>query len=582
MRYLEKIKNFRKDSWAILCDFVERTNRTISSFFVISFVTFLILSDSTWSNTATINLALKFDFRFTGWQTPVPGPSGESMLEVFQTDWSRDSPVVQRESTSWSPSSSPGTSGLNGQLSLAEIVTISSASSHNAWTNAGRSMIDEIANELMCSVGSSNKTRSKRESVTDETEEESSREQTHNHPHNHRHRHSHKHKHKHRHKHKQEDSKRRKTKQNANEQSQVTESLDNALDQSGSKQESSVSGTQTAEVIVVSSDSNTSPSGSRVQNRASPIDLTMRRRNTEGFVSRSRSRSKSVAKGKRIAHNDNRSRHVESCSSRDRSRSTGEQTRKQSHPSRSRSRSQCRFKERHRSKGKRCLESDDHNMSKSEMLFSKRQSLMNHRAKKQSRSRSRGRSRSHTRAKTSSKTRSEKLDKRTAEYSRSRTTSDSSMRNEAPSSSRNSRSQRSRSRNSRSRRSRSRHSRSRRSRSRNSQSRNSRSRSRSRSKRFSLSHSARSSKSHVDFSRGSHSRKSTQLEDHSNCNPKKLNSDSDEDIKKEIEDLEYRITTDKKRLLKLLIKQEREKAVDVTELEDETNNEPGARDECQS
>jgi len=61
-----------------------------------------------------------------------------------------------------------------------------------------------------------------------------------------------------------------------------------------------------------------------------------------------------------------------------------------------------------------------------------------------------------------------------------------------------------------------------------------------------------------------------------------LNSDSDEDIKKEIEDLEYRITTDKKRLLKLLIKQEREKAVDVTELEDETSNERGARDECQS
>jgi len=61
-----------------------------------------------------------------------------------------------------------------------------------------------------------------------------------------------------------------------------------------------------------------------------------------------------------------------------------------------------------------------------------------------------------------------------------------------------------------------------------------------------------------------------------------LNSESDEDIKKEIEDLEYRITTDKKRLLKLLIKQEREKALDVTELEDETNNEPGARDECQS
>jgi len=54
--------------------------------------------------------------------------------------------------------------------------------------------------------------------------------------------------------------------------------------------------------------------------------------------------------------------------------------------------------------------------------------------------------------------------------------------------------------------------------------------------------------------------------------------DSDEDIKKEIEDLEYRITTDKKRLLKLLIKQEREKKVDVTELDDETDDERGVGD----
>ena len=58
--------------------------------------------------------------------------------------------------------------------------------------------------------------------------------------------------------------------------------------------------------------------------------------------------------------------------------------------------------------------------------------------------------------------------------------------------------------------------------------------------------------------------------------------DSDEDIKKEIEDLEHRITTDKKRLLKLLIKQEREKAVDVTEIDDETDDQPEVGDECQS
>ncbi|XP_020610510.1 E3 ubiquitin-protein ligase Topors-like [Orbicella faveolata] len=491
-----------------------------------------------------------FHSQTSGWQTPVPGPSGESILEVLETDWSRDSPVLQRESTSWSPSSSPGTSGLNGQLSLAEIVTISSASSHTVWTNAERPGIDEPANGAAHSTGSRNRTRSKSESVTEETQEKSR---------HHYHRHSHKHKHKHKHKPKQKDSKRHKTERSISEQSQVTESLDNGLDHSGSKDESSVSGTPPVEVIVVSSDSNTSPSASRLHNRASPIDLTVLRRKTERSVSRSRSRSKSVAKGKRILHDESRSGHAESRFSRDRSRSTGERTRKGSH--RSRSRSPSRLKERHRSKGKRRLEIDDHDMSKSELLSSKKQSLKkekHHREKKRSRSCSSGRSRSQSKAKSASKTRSEKFDKRTVEYSRSRTTSDSSKRNEAPSSSR-------------SRRSLSRRSRSRSSRSPNSRSRNSRSRSRSRSKRFSRSHSSRSPRSHVDSSRGSRSHKSSQSRDHSDYNPKKLSSDSDEDIKKEIDDLEYRITTDKKRLLKLLIKQEREKAVDVTELDDEAD-----------
>ena len=51
----------------------------------------------------------------------------------------------------------------------------------------------------------------------------------------------------------------------------------------------------------------------------------------------------------------------------------------------------------------------------------------------------------------------------------------------------------------------------------------------------------------------------------------KSRSDSSEDIKREIEDLELRITADKKRLLKLLIKQERAKGDGVSE---KTENDP--------
>ena len=54
----------------------------------------------------------------------------------------------------------------------------------------------------------------------------------------------------------------------------------------------------------------------------------------------------------------------------------------------------------------------------------------------------------------------------------------------------------------------------------------------------------------------------------------KSRSDSSEDIKREIEDLELRITADKKRLLKLLIKQERTKGDAVTVIREKTENDP--------
>jgi len=54
----------------------------------------------------------------------------------------------------------------------------------------------------------------------------------------------------------------------------------------------------------------------------------------------------------------------------------------------------------------------------------------------------------------------------------------------------------------------------------------------------------------------------------------KSRSDSSEDIKREIEDLELRITADKKRLLKLLIKQERAKGDGVTVISEKAENDP--------
>ena len=54
----------------------------------------------------------------------------------------------------------------------------------------------------------------------------------------------------------------------------------------------------------------------------------------------------------------------------------------------------------------------------------------------------------------------------------------------------------------------------------------------------------------------------------------KSRSDSSENIKREIEDLELRITADKKRLLKLLIKQERAKGDGVTVISEKMENDP--------
>lgn len=64
----------------------------------------------------------------TGWQSPLPGPSEVSHLELSQVEWNADSPLRTND-TSWSPTSSPRTTPLN-----APTVTISSSSSHSIST----------------------------------------------------------------------------------------------------------------------------------------------------------------------------------------------------------------------------------------------------------------------------------------------------------------------------------------------------------------------------------------------------------------------------------------------------------------
>ena len=97
--------------------------------------------------------------------------------------------------------------------------------------------------------------------------------------------------------------------------------------------------------------------------------------------------------------------------------------------------------------------------------------------------------------------------------------------------------------------------------------------SRSRSRhRLSLS----SSRNLTDTSRDSRSPSHKAIESKANSasESKESTDQSNEDIRKEVEDLELRINADKKRLLKLLIKQERTKGDGITAISEETESAP--------
>ena len=113
----------------------------------------------------------------SGCQTPVPGPSGETLL---QTDRNRDSPARQTVNNRWSPSSS-----------LERTVTISSS---NSSVSSQTTLVDiepttnyQASNASSDSIGRSNRKRSSKETVVEKTQVEKEKK--------HHHRNSHKHKH---------------------------------------------------------------------------------------------------------------------------------------------------------------------------------------------------------------------------------------------------------------------------------------------------------------------------------------------------------------------------------------------------
>lgn len=469
----------------------------------------------------------------SGWHTPVPGPSGETL---WQTDWNRDSPAQQTVNNRWSPSSSPGTSGLNGRAGLERTVTISSS---NSSVGPQTTLVDiepttnyQASNASSDSIGRSNRKRSSKETVGEETQVETENK----HQYHHYHRNSHKHKHK------RKESKRSSEKRDRGTLCGDTNHVDNGLGPSCSTNLSIVSSefcSSPQEFIVISSDTSTSPVSSIVRPGPSCNDATQFQRRKEGSGSRSKSGLRLLSKGRGVFQEDKRSRsHSVNAKTRSRDRSLSVEERAIEEHRRWRSNSR-----------ERRLRDD------SQRLFPSRISGK-HSQEKIGKS-SLSPSQTHCKR----KTRGEKIDsRRTKEYGRSRSRSGSYSRN---SKSRHSRSQKSRTRDSRSRRSRSRSrgsqsqkSRSRESRSRNShsQSQDSRnSRSNSQSRYFSRACTPLSSRTHYRVSR---SRSSSISTANSESKVRESASHSNDALKREIEDLESRIVADKKRLLRLLMKKE--------------------------
>ena len=514
-----------------------------------------------------------------GWQTPAPGPSGVSLFDLSETDWNRDSPVLRIDVTNWSPDSSPGQAG-NFEPSTMGTVTISSSNSSQT-VSVENLESDERSNGSPCF----NVERKRRISVTETTSNGENRGKS-------RKKHS-KHKHKHRHKHKRRHERNDSLKYN---RSRRSDSPERHPSMPGPSNRVSVDSSITeipVDVIILSDDtaspdvfdSNSKSRGIDFSNcrgrrkrkpslsRSPPSRSTSKGERSLGSSNRHRSRSRSESREKRKTsprgerslsrYSEAHTRRENSCSRktrkayrRSRSREGASRSREQSKErfnrgKKSRSRSRSRqsdsiSQKRHRSKWERRSREDSlHEQSNSSGFIKKKYE----REKRRSHSRSSSPSQSRSKGKTALGSRGAKSRtwRKSDRDPHLRSISPLPIRHESSSFSRDSRSR--------------------------SPKRDSRSRSRH---RLSLS----SSRNLTDTSLNSRSLSQKAIESKANSasESKESTDQSNEHIRKEIEDLELRINADKKRLLKLLIKQERTKGDGITATGEETESAPREED----
>lgn len=508
----------------------------------------------------------------------MPGPSGVSLFDLSETDWDRDSPVLRIDVTNWSPDSSPGQAG-NFEPSTMGTVTISSSNSSQT-VSVENLESDERSNGSPCF----NVERKRRISVTETTSNGENRGKSRK-KHS-KHRHKHRHKHKRRHERKDSQKIRKSRRSDSPERQPSMPGPSNRISVDSSITEIPVD-------VIILSDGTASPDVFYSDRKSRSIDFSncRGRRKRKSSSSRSPSRSAGTCQGKRNLGSSNRhrsrsesrekrktsprgvrslSRYSEahtrgenSCSRktrkayrRSRSREGASRSREQSKErlnrvkkSRSRSRSRqsdSTSQKRHRSKWERRSREDSlHEQSSSSGFIKKKYE----REKRRSHSRSSSRSQSRSKGKTALVSRETKSRtwRKSDRDPHLRSISPLPIRHESSSFSRDSRSR--------------------------SPKRDYRSRSRH---RLSLS----SSRNLTDTSRDSRSPSHKAIESKANSasESKESTDQSNEHIRKEIEDLELRINTDKKRLLKLLIKQERTKGDGITATSEETESPPREED----
>ncbi|CAH3190405.1 unnamed protein product [Porites evermanni] len=478
-----------------------------------------------------------FNSSSAGWQTPAPGPSGVSLFDLSETDWNRDSPVLRIDVTNWSPDSSPGQAG-NFEASTMGTVTISSSNSSQT-VSVENLESDERSNGSPCF----NVERKRRISVTETTSNGENRGKS-------RKKHS-KHRHKHRHKHKRRHERNDSLEYNKSRRSDSPERHPSMPGPSNRISDDS-SITEIPVDVIILSDGTASPDVFDSNSKSRSIDFSNCRGRRKRKPSSSRSPPKiSAGKGERSLGRSNRHRSRSRSESREKRKTSprGERSLSRYSEAHSRRENSCSRKTGKAYRRSRSREGASPSREQSKERFKRRKKSRSRSRSRQSHSRSSSRSQSRSKGKTALVSRGAKSRtwRKSDRDPHLRSISPLPVRHESSSFSRDSRSR--------------------------SPKRDSRSRSRHRS-------SLSSSRNLTDTSRDSRSPSHKAIESKANSASESNEStdQSNEDIRKEIEDLELRINADKKRLLKLLIKQERTKGDGITAISEETESAPREED----